>query len=151
MEGPKYQSQSPNSFTHWCDNYHSQKLTELPVGPSDPYNRPHTIFILRNRPQWARASSFARFLDLTRCTTVGRTLLDERSARRRDLYRTQNTYNKQISMPPVEFEPTVSGGEWPQTYALDCAATGTGPNIKLCNLYPGGTALYSGEGEFISL
>ena len=24
------------------------------------------------------------------------------------------------------FEPTISAGEWPQTYALDRAATGTG-------------------------
>jgi len=29
-------------------------------------------------------------------------------------------------MPPVEFEPTISAGERPQTYALDRAATGTG-------------------------
>ena len=29
-------------------------------------------------------------------------------------------------MPPVGFEPTISGGERPQTYALDRAATGTG-------------------------
>ena len=28
-------------------------------------------------------------------------------------------------MPPVEFEPTISAGERPQTYALDRAATGT--------------------------
>ena len=27
-------------------------------------------------PQWARASSFTRFLPLTRCITVGRTPLD---------------------------------------------------------------------------
>ena len=26
-------------------------------------------------------------------------------------------------MPPVGFEPTISGGERPQTYALDRAAT----------------------------
>ena len=30
-------------------------------------------------------------------------------------------------MPPVGFEPTISEGERPQTYALDRAATGTGP------------------------
>ena len=30
-------------------------------------------------------------------------------------------------MPPVGFEPTVSAGERPQTYALDRAATGDGP------------------------
>ena len=29
-------------------------------------------------------------------------------------------------MPPVGFEPTISGGERPQTYALDRAAPGTG-------------------------
>ena len=29
-------------------------------------------------------------------------------------------------MPSVEFEPTVSAGERPHTYALDRAATGTG-------------------------
>ena len=29
-------------------------------------------------------------------------------------------------MPPVEFEPKISAGELPKTYALDRAATGTG-------------------------
>ena len=29
-------------------------------------------------------------------------------------------------MPPVGFEPTISAGELPQTYALNRAATGTG-------------------------
>jgi hypothetical protein len=33
-------------------------------------------------------------------------------------------------MLPVEFEPTVSAGERPQTYALDCAATGTGSTLN---------------------
>ena len=67
------------------------------------------------------------FLDHTQQrTTVGRTPLDERSARRRDLYlTTHNTHNRKISMPPVGFEPTTSAGERPQTYALDRAATGT--------------------------
>jgi hypothetical protein len=42
--------------------------------------------------QWARASSFTRFLDRTqRRTTVGRTPLDEWSARRRDLCPTTHT------------------------------------------------------------
>jgi hypothetical protein len=39
-------------------------------------------------------------------------------------------------MPPVGFEPTISVGERPQTYALDRAVTGTGMrkwegNIKM--------------------
>ena len=57
------------------------------------------------------------FLDNTQWRTkVGRTPLDEWSARRRDLYlTTHNTYNRQISMPPVGFEPTISAGERPLT------------------------------------
>jgi hypothetical protein len=48
------------------------------------------FFLMAQRPPlWARASSFARFLDYTqRRTAVGRTHLDEWSARRRDLYLT---------------------------------------------------------------
>jgi len=39
---------------------------------------PKFFFVWRNSPQWARASSFMRFLDHTqRRTTVGRTPLDE--------------------------------------------------------------------------
>ena len=46
------------------------------------------------------ASSFLRFLDHIRRTTVGRTPLDEWSARRRDPYlTTHNTHNRQISIP----------------------------------------------------
>ena len=39
---------------------------------------------------------------------------------------THNTNNRQTSILPVGFEPTTPAGEWPQTYALDRAATGTG-------------------------
>ena len=58
---------------------------------------------------------FLMFLDHTqRLTAVGRTPLDEWSARRRDLYlTTHDTHNRQISMPPVGFEPTISTGERP--------------------------------------
>ena len=35
------------------------------------------------------------------------------------------------SMPPVGFEPTISAGERPQTYALDRAATETGVEITI--------------------
>jgi hypothetical protein len=87
------------------------------------------IFSLwRCNPTRAMASSFLRFRDHTqRRITVGRTPLDEWSARRRDLYlTTHNTHNRQTTMPPVGFEHTISAGERPQTYALDRAATGTG-------------------------
>jgi len=63
----------------------------------------------------------------SRHTTVGRTPLDEWSARRRDLYlTTQNTHNRQTSTPPAGYEPTISAGERPYTDALDCDATGIG-------------------------
>jgi len=39
-------------------------------------------------------------------------------------------------MPSVGFEPTISAGERPQTYALDLAATGTDTNyFKLPEYY----------------
>ena len=81
----------------------------------------------RESPQWTRASSFMRFLDHTQWrTTVGRTPVDEWSDRRRDLHlTTRNNHNRQTSMFPVGFEPTISAAERPQTYALDRAATGT--------------------------
>ena len=88
-------------------------------------------------PQWARASSFTRFLDHTqRHTTDGRIPLDEWSARRRDLYLTShNTHNRQTSMPPVGFETTIPANERPQTYALDRAATGIGYSFLFTNKY----------------
>ena len=43
----------------------------------------------------------------------------------------RNTYTRQMSMPPVRFEPTISAGERPQTYALDRAATATGIYIYI--------------------
>ena len=64
---------------------------------------------------------FLMFLDHTqRRSTVGRTPLDEGSARRRDLYlTTHDTHNRQICMPPVAFERKISAGERPQA-ALAC-------------------------------
>ena len=55
------------------------------------------------------------------------TPLDERLARRSELYvTTYNIHTKQTSMPPLGFEPKISAGERPQTYAVDRAATATG-------------------------
>ena len=53
-----------------------------------------------------------------------------RQDRRTDLYlTTHNTHNRQTSMPPDGFEPTISAGERPQTHALDRAATGIGIDV----------------------
>jgi hypothetical protein len=60
------------------------------------------------------------FHDTQAHITVGRTPLDEGSARRRDLYvTTQTLYRRQTSMSPVGFEPTIPASARPQTYALD--------------------------------
>jgi len=97
-------------------------------GRNSPPDR--NFFFLRGAkaPQWTRASWLSRFLDYKqRRTTVATTPLDEWSARRRDLYlTTHNTTDINAPSPPVGFEPTISAGERPQTYALDRAATGTG-------------------------
>ena len=69
-------------------------------------------------------------------TTVGRTPLDEWSARRRHPYlATHNTHNRQTSMAPAGFEPTISAGERPQTHSLDRAATAIGFHASLPNSY----------------
>ena len=69
---------------------------------------------------------FLMFLDHTqRRSTVGRTPLDEWSARRKDLYlTTHDTHNRQISMPPVGFEPTISTGVRPVVCDLETSRMG---------------------------
>jgi hypothetical protein len=53
--------------------------------------------------------------------------MDKRSTYPKGLYlTTHNTHSRESSMPPMEFEPTISTGERPQTYVLNRAVTGTG-------------------------
>jgi hypothetical protein len=60
------------------------------------------------------------FTNIPGHTTLGRTPLDEYSARRRDLYlTTHNTHKRQTSMPLARFEPTIPASERRQTHALD--------------------------------
>jgi len=55
-----------------------------------------------------------------RHTTLGRSPLDEWSARRRDLcLATRNTHKRQTFMPSAWFEPIIPASERPQTHALD--------------------------------
>jgi hypothetical protein len=115
---PKFQySAGSNSAT--CRNSHP-----------DEYILHHCFLFVSGATgsQWAVASSFTRFLDHKQWRTiVGRTPLEEWTARRRDLYLiTHNTHNRPTSMPPVGFETINSAGERPQTYALDRAAVGIG-------------------------
>ena len=81
------------------------------------------LLLISITTDWVWLLIFTRFLDHTqRHTTVGRTPLNEWSARHRDLnLTTHNIHNRQTSMLPVGFEPTTPAGKWPQTYALDRA------------------------------
>jgi hypothetical protein len=67
------------------------------------------FFMWRCGPTRAMASSFSRFLDKTQWgITVCRTPLDEWSAHHRDLYlTTHNTHNRQTTIPPAGFKPTI--------------------------------------------
>jgi len=68
-------------------------------------------------------------LDHTQTHThpLGRTPLDQGSARRRALYlTTHKIHSRQTSMPPVGLEPAIPACERQQTCALDRAANGIG-------------------------
>jgi hypothetical protein len=57
-----------------------------------------------------------------RHTTIGRTPLDEWSARHTDLYlTTHNSHKRQTSIPPPGFEPAIPASELPQGHAFDSA------------------------------
>ena len=72
------------------------------------------------------ASSVLRFLDHTqRRTTVGRTPLNERSARRRSCY-INNKQKIRTSMPSVGLEPAIPVIKRHQIFALDRRAGGIG-------------------------
>ena len=107
-------------ITHYWNDQGSN-LVMNPADFSEFVKVNAAVCFWRDIPQCARVSSFTRFLDHTqRRTTVGRTPLDESSSHHRELYlTTHNTHNRQTSMPPVGFVPTVSAGRRPQTYALD--------------------------------
>jgi hypothetical protein len=60
-------------------------------------------------------------------TKLGRTPLEEGTARLRDLYlTTHNTHRRQTSMSPEGFEPAVPASERPHSHASDRADTGIG-------------------------
>ena len=80
---------------------------------------------------------FLMFLDHTqRRTTVGRTPLDEWSARRRDIYLTTlDTHNRQISMPPVGFEPKISAGERQGRSPAEIVGSNPTEGMDICLLW----------------
>ena len=86
------------------------------------------IFTARQR---TLASSFSRFLGNT-TTRHSRQDFPGHVINPSQIPLSDNTQpSQQTSMPPVGFEPTISAGERPKTYALDRAATGTGNRCRL--------------------
>ena len=119
-----------------CNKYHLLHLVGISFSHNNDDARSKSLQISYvcflfcfwcNSPQWARFSSFTRFLDHTqRRSTVGMTSLDEWSARRRDLYlTTHNTRKRQTPMPWWDSNPQSqqASGRRP---TLDRAATGIG-------------------------
>jgi hypothetical protein len=81
-------------------------------------------------PSGPRSPHYRGFTVTLRHTTLGKTPLDDWSARRRDLYlTTNNTHSRQIFMPSAGFEPAIPASELPKTHVLDRAATRTGCKI----------------------
>jgi hypothetical protein len=80
-----------NSFQIMCNRpnllvgeheFHSRKYYlvitgDISVGSQARLSQEWYCYFWRNGPRWSRASSFTRFLDHARHTTVGRTSLDE--------------------------------------------------------------------------
>ena len=101
-------------------NLHSKRR----IYSSDLLNPVSYMFVFGATPpplQWAMASSFTRFLDHTqRRITVGRTPLEEWSARRRDLYLPTHNAHKRHPCPRWD-----SNSQSHQTYSLDHAAIET--------------------------
>ena len=93
------------------------RIWSLPILFNLVYGTANIFFLSASQPIVGLYSQppLSRFLDHTqRRTTFGRTPPEEWSVRRRDLYpKTHNTHNRQTSMPPVEFEPTISAGARP--------------------------------------
>jgi hypothetical protein len=88
-------------------------------------------FLWRNSPQWTMPSSLSRLHDHTQThTTIGRTPLDEWSARRRDFYLTTTQHSQERDIhAPGGIRTRNPSKRALQTHALDCAATGIGTQI----------------------
>ena len=106
----------------------STKLTTIWRTLVNILHKQHCLFFYHGAtiPNGPRLPHCRGFTITLRHITLGRTPLDEWSARRRDIYlTTHNSHNRLTSMPPALFEPAIQKSELPQTNALDRAATGT--------------------------
>jgi len=85
------------------------------------------FFTMAPSPSGPGTPHYRGFIITLRHITIGRTPVDEWSARSWDLYlTTHNTHNRETSMSAAGFEPTIPESEQPQTRALYRMVTGIG-------------------------
>jgi hypothetical protein len=117
----------PSSYSvGWCGR-DVKWTTHRRLVPKSSISRDLTIFFMPQQPLVGQGLLIAEVSrSHFRHTTLGRTPLDNWSARRRDLYlTTYNTHKRQTSMSPTRFEPAILASERPQAHA-ERAATGIG-------------------------
>ena len=130
----RYRDQSPNSDM-W--RWYNEPTTETSL--QTHHSRDVKViqftklfFPMVQQPRVGRGLLIIEASQLLRSTNLGRTPLDEWSARCRDHYlTTHNTRSRQTSVPPVGFEPAIPASERPQTHTLDLSAAWIG----LQNIY----------------
>jgi len=94
---------TPNPEHQWGEIYLPWRYSSS--GPRSPHCRGFTIALRHN--------------------ILGRTPVDEWSARRRDLYLTTHyTHKRKTPMPPAGIETTIPASERPQTHTLNRAEWG---------------------------
>jgi hypothetical protein len=120
----------------FADHCYEHVNSNTQVQRQSTLHRDFFFFHGATAPRGPRPPHFSGFTITLRHTTLGRTPLDEWSARRTDLYlTTHNTHNRQTSMPPAGIKPTIPASERPQTHASDRVATGIGSgNITNVNI-----------------
>ena len=87
-------------------------------------------------PTRAMASSFMKFLNHTQWRAIfGRRLwTSHQLVAGTSIWQHTTLTRDRHPCPPEGFEPIISAGEWPQTNALDRAASGTGVRLGYCHL-----------------
>jgi hypothetical protein len=99
-------------ITHWHTHTHTQHTHTTHT--HNTHTQTHTHLYTHT---YSLARARARAHTHTHTHTLGRTPLDDRSARRRDLYlATHNTHKRQTSVPQVGFKPANQESERPQTH-----------------------------------
>ena len=112
VQNHKYVAFNDDQFLHY--HFYQTARSRRNTSSSPLQNSPPS------RHQWATGPLLYRHFTITlRHTTPGGTSLDGWSDRRRCLYmKTQDTHERQNSMPPAGSEPTIPASGLPHTHVL---------------------------------